>query len=446
MNVFSRSTAVHMLAMALVAGCMLTACTNDDEPVIPVERSYSDPSADLEAFKQQVLSATNGWEGNLSPQPGKMYHLFLQLDGQGKVSLYADVDTTAARVATTTAYRIETTQKVNPTLVLEPGSSLDRIVIASTKRHVDLAYSFKSAQGDTLRLLGNEFGDELVLVKAPRDHRDRYAAQALKNTMKGVAAYMSTVRYFYLQPEPDKLIQLMINPLSRDIYVTYLNQGAKFFGSDYAYSLDGIALNAPLNAVGYKATEIFWDQQAQVLYTYYNNARVDLKTSPIPVIPLHYLLGNEYPPGTIVLSTYLEKLPGWSVRFQALWLKDDDALFTEEISLYYIVFDLHVDANTMDLYVYYVLDDIMHRGKFPYTFTKTTDGIFDFTPQKIDDNDDDAADAHFIDGKMPNVFDVINNHRFHIEFFDANATLGGPIPQYISVDDPGIYFTGYFYQ
>jgi hypothetical protein len=88
----------------------------------------------------------------------------------------------------------------------------------------------------------------------------------------------------------------------------------------------------------------------------------------------------------------------------------------------------------------------MHRGKFPYTFTKTTDGIFDFTPQKIDDNDDDAADAHFIDGKMPNVFDVINNHRFHIEFFDANATLGGPIPQYISVDDPGIYFTGYFYQ
>jgi hypothetical protein len=301
-------------------------------------------------------------------------------------------------------------------------------------------------QGDTLRLLGNEYGDELVLVKASRDHRDRYAAQALKNSLKTISAYIATVRYFYFQPEPDKLVQLMMNPLSRDIYVTYLNQGARFFGSDYAYSLDGIALNAPLDANGYGAAEIFWDAQAGVLYTYYNNARMDLKTSPIPVIPLHYLLGNEYPPGAVVLSTYLEKLPGWSAKFQTLWLKDDNALTAQEVSLYYIIFQLHMDTNKLDLYVYYVLDDVMRRAKFPYVFTKTADGIFDFSPLKIDDHDADAADAHFIDGKMPNIFDVINNHRFHIEFFDASATLGGPIPQYISVEDPGIYFTGYFYQ
>src|SRR5204863_276418 len=155
-------------------------------------------------------------------------------------------------------------------------------------------------------------------------------------------------------------------------------------------------------------TEIFWDQQDRVLYTHYNHMRVDLKTSPIPVIPLHYLLGNEYPPGAVVLSSYLEKLPGWSTKFQTLWLKDDNALTAEEISLYYIIFDLHVDTNKMDLYVYYVIDDKMRRGKFPYAFTKTADGIFDFSPLRIDDKDEDAADAHFIDGKMPNVFNVID--------------------------------------
>jgi len=433
-------------AAMLIAALMLAACSNDEEPVIPVEKSYSDPAADLEAFRQQVLSAQHGWEGSLSPQPGKMYRLFFELDAQGKVSLYADADTVAARTPSSTGYRIETMQKVNPTLIFESGSNLDRIAIAGSQRKVDMAYSFKSMKGDTLRLLGNEYADELVLVKASKDHRDRYVAQALKNSLKKISAYMATVRYFYLQPEPDKLVQFMMNPLSRDIYVTYLNQGAKFFGSDYAYSLDGITLNAPLEAAGYDAAEIFWDEQAGKLYTYYNNARVDLKTSPIPVIPLHYLLGNEYPPGAAMVSTYLEKLPGWSNKFQSLWLQDDNALTNQDIGLYYIIFDLHVDTSTMDLYVYYVRDDQMRRGKFPYVFTKTADGVYDFTPLKIDDNDEDAADAHFIDGKLPNIIGVVNNQRFRIEFFDAYAILGGVIPQYISVDDPGIYFTGYFYQ
>jgi len=433
-------------AAMLIIAAMLTACTNDEQPVIPVEKSYSDPAADLEAFRQQVLSAPYGWEGSLSPRPGKMYRLFLELDTQGKVTLYADTDTIAAKTASRTGYRTELTQKVNPTLVFESGSNLERIAIEGRQRKVDLAYSIRTAQGDTLRLLGNEFGDELVLIKATKDHADRYQANVLKNALKNISAYMATIRYFYIQPAPDQLIQFTMNPLSRDIYVTYLSQGAKFFGSDYAYSLDGLLLNAPLQTGSYKATEIYWDQQAHVLYTYYNGARVDLKTSPVPVIPLHYLLGNEYPPGAVMVSSYLEKLPGWSNKFQTLWLMDDNALTAEALSLYYIIFDLHMDTNKMDLYVYYVRDDQMKIGKFPYAFTKTADGIFDFIPLKIDDKDEDAADAHFIDGKLPNIFGVVNNQRFRIEFFDAYSTLGGVLPQYISIDDTNIFFTGYFYQ
>jgi hypothetical protein len=435
---------VRMLAAVGVA-CTLAACTNNDEVIIPVEKSYADPAEQLEAFRGQLLSAASGWEGTLTPQPGKMYHVFLELSAQGKVTLYADVDTVAANTATTTGYNIATTQQVNATLVFDAGSNLDRIAIDGSQRKVDRAYSFRHAVGDTLRLLGNEFGDELVLVKASKEHRDRYAATALKHSVKSISAYLATVRYLYLQPAPDKLVQLMVNPLSRDVYVTYLDQGVRFFGSDYAYALDGIELNAPLQAAGFEAGAFFWDENAKVLYTYYQGARVDLKAAPIPVIPLHYLLGNEYPPGAAMVSTYLEKLPGWSAKFQTLWLKDDDALFDEAISLYYVVFDLHVESNTMDLYVYYVYNDEMVRGRFPYKFAKTADGIFDFTPLPIDDSDDEGAAARFIEGKMPNIFKVVNDHRFHIEFYDAYATLGGVIPQYISVDEPDIYFTGYFY-
>jgi hypothetical protein len=431
-----------MLVALLLCVC---SCSHEEDMVIPVEPSYTDPQKDLEAFEQQLQSSENGWEAILSPQPGKMYRLFFELEPTGEASLYADADTVAAKTPTLTSYSIQLTQRVNPTLIFGTGSNLERIPGGGKNPGVDRAYSFKYTKEDTVYLLGNEYGDELKLIKATKSAHDRYVSSGLKNSVKEISAYLSTVRYLYIQPEDDKVIQFITNPVSKGIYVTYLNNGAKFFGSDYAYSLNGIELKSSLHALGYKAGEIFWDSSIKRLYTYYNDLRIDLKPSPIPVIPLHYLLGDEYPAGAAFPSLYLGWLPGWSAKFQNLWLADDDALENMNISLYYVVTDLHVENNTMDLFVYYVNpDDVYVRGKFPYTFSKTADGIYSFTPLPIDDTPE-GDNARVLEGRLPNIFGVINGNRFRIEFFDAFEALGGVIPQYISEDDSDLYFTGFFY-
>jgi len=435
----------RMAFLLLTALLLLQSCSHDEDLVIPVEPSYTDPQQDLDNFQQQLLSSANGWEARLTPQPGKIYQLFFELKSDGTVSLYADADTVAAKTPTTSPYAIQLTARVNPTLVFDAGSNLERIPGGGNNLGVDKAYSFKYSKGDTLYLLGNTYGDQLKLVKASKESRDRYVAKGLRNSIKTIGAYLSTVRYLYIQPEAGKIIQFMTNPVSKSVYVTYLDNGAKFFGSDYAYSLDGIEMKNTLHAPGYQTGELFWDDDAKKLYTLYNGTRFDLKPSPIPVIPLHYLLGSEYPAGAAFPSLYLGWLPGWSAKFQTLWLADDDALTKEEIYLYYVVTDLHLEDNTMNLYVYYVNPAGTYvRGKFPYTFTKTTDGIFAFTPQPID-NTAEGDNARAIDGKLPNIVGVINNNRFRIEFFDAFDELGGFIPQYISVDDSDLFFTGYFY-
>jgi hypothetical protein len=434
------------LAVGLLAAASLVACHNDEELTIPVTPSYSDPNENLIAFKQQLEAAPQGWEATLRPQTGKVYTLFMTLGG-GEVTLYADTDTTAAQTPSRTPYAVELTQTVNPSLVFADGSNLARVPGGGTNPGVDKAYSYTFMRGDTLYLRGNQYGDELRLVKASAETRAAYEGRALRNAMKAVSGYLATVHYLYLQPSPDLLIQFAVNPTTRGLYITYLNDGVKFFGSDYAYAPEGMRLKSPLHVAGNTLQEITWHADSKQLSVVYNGVEQNLQKANIPVIPLHYLLGTEYPPGAAFPSPEVRSLPGWSSKFRALWMKDDGGALEHDYSLIYVVPDIHIENNTMELYVYYVNPEGGYLyGKMQYAYTKTADGVFDFTFTGIrDDEDGDAARA--IQPYIPTILGVLENNRFRIEFFDATAyvELGGAIPQFISVDDPELYFTGLWF-
>lgn len=438
----SQFSQVLYLIIAAAGLNFMVACSQQDDLVIPVEPSYADPQGKLDEFKQKLSSATDGWQGLLMPKKGKLFTLFFTLDNAGKVSMLTDADTVAAKTFSRSSYRVEITQHVNASVVFEDGSNLERIPSA-----VDKEYAYQYSLGDTLFLLGSRYGDVLKLTKATAAERQAYESRQLKNSMQQIAKYLSTVRYLSFQPEPGKIIQFSLNPLARSVYNTYLEQRAKFFGSDYSYSTHGVLLKTSPNIGGYAPTEILWDGVKGSLYTYYNGQRMELQSSTLPAIPLHYLLGDEYSPGTVVPSPYVERMPGWSPKFQTQWLVDDNALMKQlNIALYYMLLDLHVKENTMDLYIYYVTPESEFvRGKFPYTFSKTEDGVYTFTPRAIETGTEEGDNADRVKDYLPNILGTVNTNRFRIEFYDAYAELGGLIPQYLGVDNTDIYFTGFFY-
>lgn len=435
---------VRRLAVGLVAVASLAACSNDEDMTIPVTPSYSDPEENLAAFKQQLEAAPEGWEATLRPLTGKVYTLFLTLGG-GEVTLYADTDTTAAQTPSHSPYSVELTQTVNPSLVFADGSNLARVP-GGKNPGVDKAYSYSFTRGDTLYLRGNQYGDELRLVKASAGTRAAYEGRALRNAMKSVSGYLAAVHYLYLQPSPDLLIQFAVNPATRGVYITYLQgHDVKFFGSDYAYAPGGMRLKSPFSVAGNTLQDVAWHDDTRQLSVVYNGASQPLQKANIPVIPLHYLLGTEYPPGAAFPSPGVQLLPGWSSKFRTLWMKDDDGAMQENYSLIYVVPDIHIENNTMDLYVYYVNpeDDYVH-GKMQYKYTKTAEGVFDFAFTGTPD-DEEGARARAVQPHMPTILGLLENHRFRVEFFDAYQELGGVIPQYISVDDPELYFTGLWF-
>ena len=431
------------LLAVVTAGCGVVACHEEENLTIPIEPSYSDPEVGLAAFRQQLLAAPNGWEASLRPKNGKIYTLFMTL-ADAEVTLYADADTTAARTATRTGYTLALSQSINPSITFADGSNLARIPGGGKNAGVDQTYSYEYTRNDTVFLQGNQYGDQLRMVKASAEIRAAYEGRQLRNAMKAVTGYISTVHYLYLKPSEDVLIQFAVSTGSRGVYITYLQDGVKFFGTDYAYSLEGMHFKNPLRVAGNVLQDVAWEESTRELSVLYNGTRVVLQKATIPVIPLHYLLGTDYQPGAAAPSPVLQFLPGWSPKFRTLWMIDDEKAGDNEYYLYYVAPGLNIKTNTMELYVYYVSQNEYVAGKFQYTYTKTADGVFDFTFVGIDDTLEGDR-ARVIAPWIPNILTVLEDNRFRIEFFDAYEELGGVIPQFISVDDPDLYFTGLWF-
>jgi hypothetical protein len=434
----------RLYTLAIAAGLLLAACHEDEELTIPVVPSYTDPEVALADFRQQLVAATNGWEATLRPQPGKMYTLFLTLDGS-EVTMYSDADTIVAQTPTRTGYTIALNQEVNPSIAFANESVLDRIPGGGKNTGVDVSYSYNFTRNDTVFLTGNRYGDVLRLVRASAETRAAYEGRQLRKAMKSVTQYLSGVRYLYFRPSEDILIQFAVNRETRGIYVTYLYQGVKFFGSDYAYALDGIHLKNPLRVAGHALQALTWDAVAGKLTTIYGDTRYDLQEATVPIIPLHYLLGEDYSPSMVFLTPSVQALPGWSAKFYSLWATDENAMFKDAYYFHYVAANLALDTQTMELYVNYInpAGDYV-RGIFLYTFTKTDEGVFDFTPAGVPDGEAGKA-AKDIDPYIPNILRVFSDNSFRIEFYDAYASLGGVIPQFVSVDDPTLYFAGLWF-
>ena len=210
-----RNTHLHPLVIVTAAILLLVRCSQQDDLVIPVEPSYADPQLKLDEFKQKLASGTDGWQGLLTPKKGKMFTLFFTLDNAGEVSMLADADTVAAKTFSRSKYRVELTQHVNASVVFEAGSNLERIPSI-----VDREYAYQYSSGDTLFLLGSQYGDVLKLAKTTSAERQAYETRQLKRSMQQIAKYLSGVRYLSFQPEPGKIIQFSLNPLARSVYNT----------------------------------------------------------------------------------------------------------------------------------------------------------------------------------------------------------------------------------
>ncbi len=421
----------------LLCAALLASCRKDDSTSIPVEKSYGDPKQQLDSFKTILSSAPNGWVGTLTPQDGsELFSVYFQLDNsKGEVTLYTDLDASAAATPSKSGFSVGITQTINPTLSFNEGSQLTGIKLVA-KRSVDTAYAFRYAIGDTLVLTGNKFSDELKLVKASAQVKADYTAGQLETLIAAATDFFGQPGFLAIKPGNTPAL-VFFNADSKISGFAFVNNNSRISnGTGYAYTLTGIVFHHPIQIGNQPVSALTWDAAANNFYAMMGNNKVYLEHTNVPVIPVHYLLGSEIPGQLTLLPPSVYPMPGWTIDFKTIWNDAANRFGSVGYPIIKVVMDFQTGSNTLNMNIYVAGT----YCKYTFKYTKNTDGVYTFVMQPFA-NDTPGANGNALKSLAAPLTNMLSTNRFALDYLD---TPDGVFVSFKSVDKPSIGFTGYW--
>jgi hypothetical protein len=426
----------HIIYLLLLA-CLLS-CRKDKTTSIFGETPDQRMEKALADYKSRLTGAEYGWKTSVFPPAGGGYSFFFTFDTAGRVTMYGDVSSDAAGTPDNSTYRLKAMQR--PSLLFDTYSYLHLLSdpdpnvyggVTGQGYSVDFEYSIDSVADDTIKLTGIAYNTKMILVKATKAEYDAYTSGQFGEQLADIENTIADFPWLYLQFADGKKLQVSINTATKNFTLIYLDDAGKvqLISTAYYYTTTGLYLQTPITYGSYTFNEVFWDADNQVFYVEINGSRVDVQVSDNSIIPMHQLLGVSFT--SIVVPP--QAIPGWSADFTNMWKSIAASLKSGNygLTLYYTYFTFDPGQEVLYLDVYIIQNNRLYLAEYPYTYTKTAAGVFDFTEQAYQGN------ASLIATDMAPLRNHLKNDHFTMDFFEG--TLG----QLKSVEDTGFYFTGY---
>jgi hypothetical protein len=437
---------IYLLSLLLLS--LFTACQQDDTDPAPGQRPEERLSQALADYKTQLVSAPYGWKATLRPTGGRLYSFFLKFNENDRVSMAADISSAAAGPPAESTYRLKGMQV--PALIFDTYSPLH--ILADPDPEVlfnitglpgeqgqglysDFEFTIDSLATNVVQLTGNLQQSKMVLVPATQEEFNAYTAGQLKAVIDQTTAYQKANPFIYLLSGNGTRVQININAATKTFSLISLENGTiQILNNLFTYTTRGILLETPLVFNGTAIQELFWDSANQVFYADVNGSRVEVQSSPTPIIPLHNFVGITF--NTIAVPP--QALPGWSPDFTSKQQQAASAILAGPygLRLDYMYFLFDPQTRTMTLFVIIFQGNNGFQALYPYSYTKTADGLYKFTAQTPDGN------AQAIATDMSPLLNHINNDNFTMDFFQDPTA--GTLGQLKSVQNPDFYFTGEF--
>lgn len=426
----------HILYI-LVLACLLS-CRKDKTTSIFGETPDQRLEKALADYKSRLTGAAYGWKTAVFPPAGGGYSFFMTFDTAGRVTMYGDVTADAATTPENSTYRLKAVQR--PSLLFDTYTYLHLLAdpdpnvyggVTGQGYYVDFEYAIDSVATDSIKLTGITYGTKMIFVKATKAEHDAYTSGQFSDQLTNIQNFIADFPWQYLQFADGKKLQVSINTATKNFTLIYLDADGKvqLLSTAFYFSTDGLYLQTPITYGSYTFNEVFWDADNQVFYIKINGARIDVQVADNSIIPMHQLLGVSFT--SIVVPP--QSIPGWSADFTTMWKSIAASLKSGNygLTLYYTYFTFDVSQQVMKLDVYIIQNNRLYLAEYPYTYTKTTDGVFDFTEQAYQGN------AGLIATDMAPLRNRLKNDHFTMDFY------AGTLGQLKSVENTEFYFTGY---
>jgi len=424
-----------------------SSCKKDSLGAFEVDPVFMSNEEAISHFKKNFIDGQSAWKAILSTKnTGKAYGLYITLSEKGEVNMLSDLYPDAGTQYTTTSYKLRA-QAGNAVLSFANGSYLDDIFLESGRYKIsaDTSYTFRYALQDTLVLLGNEHGDELKLVKTTVEERNAYNASAFYFSLWNTYNYFAKNRFHSFVYGGGKAVQIMIDQNERSAIAYYVEDGKLVTTTSYvSYGINEVNFKTPLRINGKEVKQLFIDPDKITLYTKEGGQRTDLIGSRVPIIPLHLFLGHGVP--NIISApnpfTYYA-FDGWSDDAYLIWYNTTLELYNSPYQAEFILGDFEFIEKTkqMNIAVHFRMDNRNYKGIFPFRYSRTATGVYKFVALPFQMEDPLQANASLIQPYVMDFIGMVQQNSFKLDYFDMEKYLLG---QFKGVENPEIYFTGYF--
>ncbi len=444
-NLKRLSTCLWILPIILVIN--FSSCKKERSEAHEVEKVHRNPNELLQYFKEVLGSGSRSFKAILNPRSGQTYSLYLSLTTDQKVYSLIDLSVETARTIKEGRFTL-IENATHPYLNFSTGTYLDLITHKEGFRTVgaDTSYAFQFQQGDTIFMRGNRNGDELLLIDLKAEEVPPYEHAMFGNGYIYLYNFFTKSRFFSFTSDEGIPVQFIVNQGGRMMRVYYAKDGKLHHSSaDFAYGMDRIRFKNPLQIGNQMISELLVDSETDEVYIpKKDNQRVKFLGAKFPVIPLHYLLGEEV---TSVISLPSPKniveLLGWSTSFSETYDLCTKNLLNSSLkgNLLVLAFEMDMRRNLMFLSFYMAINNNYIKAPYPMSFTKSADGEFKFTAYPFNDNDQAQVLAKTMQPLFQPLLDIVLNNKYKIDYYDNK---GAVIGQLKSTSNPDLFFTGEF--
>ncbi|SEL99866.1 protein of unknown function [bacterium A37T11] len=234
---------MRRLLICVVLPMIFTAfsCSKDSLESIPLQVSFETPDIALESYVAKLNESSEGWEFGLTSN-NSGYNVGY-LDFENANSAFVVISEAAREESTASAYRC-TVSGGNPTISFPSGTFA---AFAMANAGLDTSFTFRGMRQDSVFLLGNQYGNQLVLAKASTVKAQAYRADGIQNTSAALGRLMKLPKYFKRLVVNGASYDVQFRPDLKTAYIQYGGtERFKIHETAYSITATGISFQKPL--------------------------------------------------------------------------------------------------------------------------------------------------------------------------------------------------------
>jgi len=288
---------MKQLLYIFCATLLITGCKKDDTNVF--DQSPEDRmSARINELNTTLNESTYGWKASLTTSAGGGYGFYMDFDESQSLLMVADLTDESATKTNTSTYRIKWI--MNATLIFDTYNYITMLQdpspavyggAAGSGLQSDVEFEYQRKSGDSIILRGFKYKNDLILVKATAEQKNRYLSAAFKANIDEMNNFFTVKQNNYIKVDGiNNQVEFILNKTAKTAIFQFIdNSGAVVqITTKYSYEDQGIIFAEGFVLNGIKFVRAKIENGELVLYDA-NGKKYVVKQNSIPILPLPLL-------------------------------------------------------------------------------------------------------------------------------------------------------------